>query len=205
MADSAAPVAPIRPRNGVANPEGWEKKTRKKDWNQGKEYFTKTKAGERPKVEAKRIGGDCHCPLKCFVRVSEEGRLSIFNAFWKMGDWNAQNSYFCGSIKTTGRYGKKDVFRGKFFRHYYVKCNSVSIRVCKKAFLAIHGVSNDRVSRSVIEKGTHESYKRGKFKSANIRYVKSHIESIPAEVSHYCRKDNPNRRYLSADLNIRKM
>ena len=29
--------------------------------------------------------------------------------------------------------------------------------------------------------------------------------SFPAEQSHYCRKDNPNRKYLSADLNIKNM
>ena len=136
MADSATP---IRARKRVSNSEGWDRKKRKTGRNQGKEYFTENKAGEQRKVKAKRMGDDCRCPLKCFDKVSEVGRFSILSGFGEMGDWNAQNAYLCGSIKTTEvqkRYGKKDNSRRNFTRHYYVNFAGVSIRVCKKAFLA---------------------------------------------------------------------
>jgi hypothetical protein len=35
--------------------------------------------------------------------------------------------------------------------------------------------------------------------------VIDHINSFPAYQSHYCRKDNPNRKFLSPELNLRKM
>ena len=39
----------------------------------------------------------------------------------------------------------------------------------------------------------------------DVAYVKKHIESFPAYESHYSRKSNPNRKYLSPDLSIAKM
>lgn len=39
----------------------------------------------------------------------------------------------------------------------------------------------------------------------NINYAKDYILSFPAYTSHYTRHHNPNRNYLSSDLNVRKM
>lgn len=53
--------------------------------------------------------------------------------------------------------------------------------------------------------------KRGKHVPANktkeeaVKLVCDHIESFPNEKSHYTRHHNPNRRYLSPDLNLRLM
>ena len=41
--------------------------------------------------------------------------------------------------------------------------------------------------------------------TSSIDHVKAHIESFPADFSHYSRKDNPGVKYLSSELNIKKM
>ena len=39
----------------------------------------------------------------------------------------------------------------------------------------------------------------------DVQFVLAHVQSFPTESSHYFRKNNPNRRYLSSDLTIKNM
>lgn len=224
MADAEATCSVSKTPKRARNPDDWARNKKKLQRNSGKEYVTATSAGEERKVEAKRVGKDCACPLKCFARVSEERRSEILDGFWELGDWSSQNSYICGCIKIAGvqrRYGKQDRAaaatppRRNFTRLYFVNNEDcVPVRICKKAFLALHALSNGRVTRTLQkfqEKGSPQLDQRGKHEPANktpeesLRYIRAHIKSFPAETSHYCRKDNPNRKCLSPDLNIKKM
>lgn len=44
-----------------------------------------------------------------------------------------------------------------------------------------------------------------KISDSQFEEVKEHIRSFPAFQSHYIRKDNPQRKYLSPTLDVRKM
>ena len=80
--------------------------------------------------------------------------------------------------------------------------------------LKIFEVSNGRLQRLLekevqgIEPG---SDKRGRHTPANktredaVKLVCDHISCFPSEQSHYIRQHNPNRKYLSPELNIRTM
>ena len=46
---------------------------------------------------------------------------------------------------------------------------------------------------------------KNKTPEEDVQFVRAHIQSFPNESSHYSRKDDPNQRYLSSDLNIKKM
>ncbi len=92
---------------------------------------------------------------------------------------------------------------------------SVSVRVCKVAFLRIHAVTNGRLTRALKGQadndGSPHADQRGRHIPANktsdedIEFVKEHIRSFPKYRSHYSRKDNPNRYFLSPDLSVAKM
>ena len=63
---------------------------------------------------------------------------------------------------------------------------------------------------SLQNQGAAAQDKRGKSTTSRVSIearerVKTHIESFPNEPSHYSRRSNPDVRYLSGDLNIRKM
>lgn len=87
-------------------------------------------------------------------------------------------------------------------------------RVCKEFFLKTLAISNGRFSR-VADKKTNLGFvdldKRGKAPnpkkiSEDCRnLVKDHINLFPKYVSHYTRKENPNRKYLPSHLTIKKM
>lgn len=154
----------------------------------------------------------CGCARRCFDKLSEEKRQKIFNGYWKMKSFDMQTAYLCGCVKifpVKRRYtGSKS--RRSFTRDYYVRDG-----VCKTAFLRMHDISNGRVQRALegLSKtgGTPKPDERGhhipkhKTSDADISYVKEHIESFPRQESHYSRKSNPNRQYLSQTLSLTKM
>jgi len=89
------------------------------------------------------------------------------------------------------------------------------VRVCKKAFLRIHGISNGRLDRALRAQikngGSPHNDQRGRHPPANktneadMALIKEHIQSFPQYQSHYSRASNPHRKYLSPQLTISKM
>ena len=92
---------------------------------------------------------------------------------------------------------------------------SISERVCKTAFLSIFGISNGRLNRALQAQasngGLPHTDQRGRHEPPNktspekLQLVKEHMESFPVYESHYSRKDNPCRKYLSPMLSIAMM
>ena len=163
-------------------------------------------------VTPKRLSRtSCGCSRRCFDRLSESC------GFWKTANFDLQNAYLCGYVKvlpTKRKYTKAESHR-HFSRVCYVQNGSVSERVCKTAFLSIFGISNGRLGRALETQtssgGVPHTDQRGRHEPPNktppekLELVKEHIESFPAYESHYSRKDNPNRKYLSPSLSISKM
>ena len=149
----------------------------------------------------------CGCSRRCYENVPADGRKKLFQGFWSTGNFDVQNAYLCGCIKieAVGRHytshGRPS--RRSYTRAYYVNNGAVSVRVCKVAFLRIHGVSNGRLGRALKAQqdaaGSPHTDRRGKHEPANktkrddIAKVKAHIKSFPHYRSHYSRKDNPHK------------
>ena len=94
---------------------------------------------------------------------------------------------------------------------------NIDVKVCQKAFCKIHGFSPKRLQilrckiEDAVGEATIELDKRGKHKNQpqigeDVReLVREHIRSFPARGSHYSRKDNPGRTYLSPTLSIARL
>ena len=105
--------------------------------------------------------------------------------------------------------------RRRYSRVFYVQNGGMSARICKKAFLKIHAICNGRLSCALkaveVSGGSPHQDQHGRHEPINktseerIDLVKSHMESFPRYTSHYSRSDNPNRKYLSPELNLTKM
>ena len=87
--------------------------------------------------------------------------------------------------------------------------------ICKKAFCSLYGIKKARVERLssyVANNIGSPPDKRGKHNnrpnrvSANdTENVIHHIQQFPAQTSHYSRKDNIKKVFLSSELNVKKM
>ena len=76
----------------------------------------------------------------------------------------------------------------------------------------MHGISNKRVTNVRVKDCTPPTGQRGKHDhrpnctpQASVEFVKRHILSFPGPTSHIQGSSNPNKRYLSPELNITKM
>ena len=161
----------------------------------------------------------CGCKLGCYSKISKAQQMKLFGGFWESGNFDVQNAYICGCVKISKvarRYtAEPTTSLRSYSREYIVQNEGVSTRVCKTAFLRMHGLSNGRVSRALQARtsqgGSLSLDKRGKHEPKNktskdkIDLIKAHINSFLKYKSHYSRSDNPHKNYLSPDLSIDKM
>ena len=183
--------------------------------NRGEKY----ESAKSKKVNApKKIGPPCKCKNKCFEKVGEDGVKCIFDAFWEIGDYNAQNAYLASRMqinKPKRKYTKKEVSDAIRYE-YTVKYNSDEFVLCRNAFYSIHGISAKRclVQQKRMRSspaGTPILDKRGKGPSANkitgdkLECVYEHIESLPTTTSHYTRARAPHRQYLESGGTVKDM
>ena len=126
--------------------------------------------------------------------------------FWSSGNFNTQNACICGCVKLLQVKGNSSRKSGS--RSYYVNNDSgISTKICRTAFIHIHGVAGGRIDRALKSiaatggsphmdlRGCHEP--GNKTEADQLTFVKNHICSFPQYGSHYSQSDNPHRKYLS--------
>ena len=156
------------------------------------------------------------CRYKCSEHFTEEVRMSIFSDFWSLGHkqngWDLQTSFIASCI--TKRIPKRHNRHAASQKNVSTTITLKNYRVCKQFFLCTLNISQKRFYNVVSkyrETGVSHTDQRGRHPPVNkltedtIDLVKEHINSFPKFISHYTRKDNPNRKYLSPELNLSKM
>lgn len=212
--EETSPIKPPRGRKRKRNVNLWKTSVRKHRRNKGKKYTTPVKKIE---VNGRSLGEPCGYPKRCWNLVSEAAE-EVFHSFWNLGDFQAQNNYLMQNIKLYPKkkeYTKEKNSRRQFSFRYEVKVNNVFVVVCKRMFLAIHGLQKSRGRLANIQKqikagntvampdgrGKH-SNRPNKYSDAHINGVHRFLQEIPKYQSHYSRRSNPNKTFLDADLNI---
>ena len=141
--------------------------------------------------------------------------MQIFSDFWALGNYSAQNAYLFGCIKQNAikRKTKKRDTRRTCTITYTVKCLENSFTICKKAFISIHAIGrgrteflikklkNGQVGPKIDQRGKHDKHKK-KYSTEDIETVKQFIEMCPKYESHYSRRNNYNKTYMSMEYNI---
>lgn len=201
-------------RKRFRSPETSIKFIRKRNRNLGKEYVSTSRKNIPGKVFTNTC---CNCKKTCSDKIIEIDRRIVFENFWKIGNFSAQNAFLCGLVKHNEikRHRLRDETKGEKTTSnlYYVNIHNISHNVCKNYFLTTFQISNGRLQRA-LEHARFSSPGedlRGKHSPANktpqekIQDIHDHINSFPAYQSHYTRSHNPNRRYLDPSLNIRLM
>ena len=136
--------------------------------------------------------------------------MKEFNA---LASFDLQNSYLHGlihSAKPKRRYtskGKDSKCKKTYF--YYLRIEGVLKRVCLRAFCGVHGVTVKRIrnirgkdcSPPIDQRSKHNN-RPNRTTADSVACVERHISSFPQQTSHYSRANNPNKKYLSPDLNI---
>jgi hypothetical protein len=191
----------------------WKKNVAKRKRNNGEEYENRS-GNIVEAIEFKNY--DCQCPLKCYDCISEEEKRHNFELYWNSAR-EAKIAFLCGhvhQVHVKRRYteNQDDSRRQKTRVFHFIKDDSTKVHICKKMFCQTLQISNGALDRA-LKRDADQSFceKRGKKAPANktttenVDHVRQHINSFPKYISHYSRKDNPNCRYLSPNLNLALM
>ena len=198
------------------DPSQWTRNANKLKRARGEEYVNRN-----PQiVSAKMVGHPCKCKRKCFEKIGEDKIKAIFDGFLQLSDKDKQDAYLFSLISCSPvmrrrpRFEDSSMHRSASY-YYRVKAQSGDVVVCKHAFLSIHGITAKRLRRlcehAASGSSTPPTDKRGKHSSHHridpdlVKQVKDHIESFPAQESHYSRSDNHGKLFLSENLSIRCM
>ncbi|XP_076090122.1 uncharacterized protein LOC143062260 [Mytilus galloprovincialis] len=204
-------------RKRKATPETWKKNIRKKLRLSGKEYISV----KGTVVEEKKVKPiDCSkCTFKCSLSIDDEHRQQIFKTFWSLDTNDRKKDFIIANTtqKKTRTYlddNNEPVKKKKnVHRSYSLNVDGNHVKICKKFFLTTLGISETFASNALQNQQDGVFIgedKRGKHMPHNkttktaMELVRRHIESFPVVDGHYTRKDS-NRKYLGADLNIKRM
>lgn len=175
------------------------------------------------RAESHEVGPDCLCKrLRCFQTVPEDERKRIIREFNALGDNNKQNAYLGGLISVLPvrrRGSNEDQTRfntASFGYRVLVRKDGVAIdvKVCLKAFMSIHGISEDKVRyirNSLVSVGKAPTDMRGKHSNRphklseeTLTKMDTFCKSLKGRKSHYSLKDS-HRTYLPEHLNVAKL
>lgn len=215
-----------------AAPEKWKRNIQKKARTAGTSYVD----GKGRVVPERKLGDDCNCRSKCFTKVGNPE--NIMKTFYSMESKDIQDTYLQGLIECAAPTRKKKCFsnslpvdqsstsedeqskehtteaskKSKPKNHtfkFFVKEDFQKIQVCKKAFVAMHGISAKRVQRLsfLLTQGKSPIDMRGKKSSANAisgpicLKINEFVNSLEFKETHYAGKV---KKYIAdARLNIK--
>ena len=120
--------------------------------NSGQAYQYKVKCDPETviNVPAKKVGIPYTCKMRCFDKLGQETITKIFKEYWELANYDLQNANLQSKmkkhdIKPKQRGAPEPKRSGSF--SYFLKKSGVEdpIRVCKAAFISMHGISKHKV------------------------------------------------------------
>ena len=159
---------------------------------------------------------DCLCSKQCINAIGYEDRKANFDFFWKLASFEKQNLFLSGLVRKLSikqrRPRNKEGYMRKCSYKYHINIRNSEVSICRTFFLDTFKISYGRLNGALNAKSPGMDL-RGKMPGSSrktdedkIKVVREHILSFPACESHYTRSHHTSgRKYLSADLDIRKM
>lgn len=212
-------LSPVKQAKRKRNESSWKRNISKIARNSGKEYESHSKNSEKRLKEARKMKSPCQdkCRLKCKEKMTEDERMSVFDAYWNLGDIAKQREFIhnCTTeVKPKYRYVREGGQRPRrnYNAAFFFNLGERRIRVCKIFFRNTLAI-NDRPIRTAFEKkdklagAVMAEDKRGKHgnqpkMNETIRNrVTDHINRIPKIESHYTRK-NTTKHYIEGGRTI---
>lgn len=180
-----------------------------------------TDVNKRLRATTHELGPSCECKrYKCFQVINEDQRKEIIRQFNEFGNHQEQNLYLGGLItvhSVAQRRSRKTTNGGEPHQasySYRIRCSSVDVPVCQKAFQSLHGITSRRIQTlqsQLINDGKIQRDRRGKhdnrphrLKDSVLEHIHGHIQSLKGRKSHYSLHES-NKLYLPEELNIAKL
>ncbi|KAE8741825.1 hypothetical protein FOCC_FOCC012634 [Frankliniella occidentalis] len=201
------------PKKRCTRKINWKSTKAKIAYNSGVEHVSLR--GKEVKARELKAACQASCRKKCYMKMTDEHRLSIFKKYYgtqnKTLQWNMINKLVrTVGIKqrTTENENRVKPYRMHSYQYFLHDPDGNLIPVCQTMFLNTLDISSTVVHTAVNKnspdkRGTHPKTKK-RLSPELIQNVKNHIKEFPTVESHYCREDS-RRKYLDENLSISKM
>ncbi|XP_064077387.1 activating transcription factor 7-interacting protein 1-like isoform X2 [Macrobrachium nipponense] len=187
----------------------WAQDVSKRKRNSGEEYIS---VKSKKVMPARELGPPCRDG--CFGKIGYENVQTIFENFWKLGDYNSQNDYLQALIQDAPVKRKKHAAASTRKNHIYTIQHGKTFIVCREAFKSIHGIKERKLlvvleKRHASDTGTTPGDRRGKkpnvraIKGARLNHVHEHIQSLPATSIRCDRCGSSQKKHLEAGGSIK--
>lgn len=230
MSDSSDDEPNPKRRRGVVHEEKYQRNIIRNARLKGLQYVSYK--GKEVPSKAPLNDVNCKCPLKCYLKLTDEIIREQWETFYSLESKNTQDTYLQAlmEVMPVKRRRKNrspnenneqaqenpDVPTGDLANRkshsykYNLKVNGALIQVCRGVFLKVFQISDNRVKRinkcSVLHKSPLDM--RGKSRSGNALpgnvcvRIQQHIEKFDVKETHYGGKP---KKYLDARLDVAKM
>ena len=150
-------VTDQRPQKRKRCVTNWKKNVIRRLRNTGSEYVKHGGTLQKAKKLNEHYLINHSCKNKCAENLTLEQTKTLFENFWKLGDFDAQNLFLAGCVKqSTVERRRPRVRKNKitkiekkhakdFARVYSVFADNKPVTVCKPYFLAIFDISSGRL------------------------------------------------------------
>ncbi|XP_045205764.2 uncharacterized protein LOC123557984 [Mercenaria mercenaria] len=181
-------------------PENWKKNVRKKLRSEGQAYMnTKGKV-----VSARHLQPvDCtKCKQRCTEKISEETRMLIFEAFWKLGSYTAQKEFVLSQVKQVAT--KTSKLR-QVHRLFSFEIDGKHVSVCKTFFIRTLCISSSYICTAFAQKARNSTVQdmRGKGVPSN-KTPEEKIDTVHKHLDIYL-ANFPNHTPLPKSVKTAKM
>lgn len=170
-------------------------------------------------------GEDCKCNrFKCFTIITLDERKLILKQFNLLGSKDKQDNHLAGLIsvlpikRRRPRKGEDESSLHANSYSYKVRVlrddDMIEVQVCHKAFLALHGITNQNVQtikKALVLTGQAPIDGRGRHNNRvhrltdeTLTKIHEHITSLKGRRSHYSGHDS-KKIYLPEELDITKL
>lgn len=156
----------------------------------------------------------CRCKMACFQNLTQDDLAFCINKINSFQTKNEQDIFIQQLIEKkpvkTHRPRKEGAIPRDYAFKYFIVIQTKKMVVCKKAFISIFGITENRVRRlSNLTVGSETPHdKRGQHPKANttrpevLKAIHDHIMEFPRKRTHYSGKDI---EYLNARLDVKTM
>lgn len=180
---------------------------------------------QKLRLRSHELGSECTCKrLNCSSKIPPLVKQQILRNFNNLSSVNEQNLYLCGLmslVPVRRRRPRKNENEASLrdcvvtYKVRYLHDNvTVEENVCRQEFIALHGITKNKIEhlvKSIKETGIAPKDKRGshanrpkKLPLHTTQNIKNHISSFKGRSSHYSTKDT-TKTYLPEELNLKKM
>ncbi|XP_068210192.1 activating transcription factor 7-interacting protein 1-like isoform X3 [Palaemon carinicauda] len=187
----------------------WAQDVSKRKRNFGEEYISVKSKRVMP---ARELGPPCRDG--CFAKIGYDNVQTIFENFWKLGDYNSQNDHLQSLIQDAPVKRKKHAGVSTRKNHVYTIHHDKTFVVCREAFKSIHGIKERKLlvvleKRHASDNTATPGDRRGKkpnvraIKGVRLQHVHEHILSLPTKSIQCGRCRSSQKKYLEAGGSIK--